>query len=263
MYLSAISIGWFPSPRFVFLLFFYSSAFNYFGNQFFFCLLPSSMSLRFLSFLEIYEPVPRPPFHLPLPPLLRATRWDDLCDELGQIVFLPLAPSNLLVTRISSTSGSSTPPSASTTNVTTKSTKKWMSSPRLSFPGMDFCSSCDLLASFNVWTVAGCWATIKCGKMWWRIYSSKTAIIFNLVLSVVVRFRVVLFVKCLSILGAIMVWRTPSRLFSLDPIPLDDWICWCNKCKHGGHYKHLNQWFNVYKYKQCPVKNCNCYCNSN
>ncbi|CAD8140415.1 unnamed protein product [Paramecium octaurelia] len=32
----------------------------------------------------------------------------------------------------------------------------------------------------------------------------------------------------------------------------------CLICRHGGHEKHIQEWFNIYD--QCPYKKCQCYC---
>ncbi|CAD8054093.1 unnamed protein product [Paramecium sonneborni] len=32
----------------------------------------------------------------------------------------------------------------------------------------------------------------------------------------------------------------------------------CLMCRHGGHEKHIQEWFNIYD--QCPYKKCQCYC---
>jgi WD40 repeat protein len=38
----------------------------------------------------------------------------------------------------------------------------------------------------------------------------------------------------------------------------DDWITWCQNCKHGGHAKHIFEWFETHN--ECPVSDCHCNC---
>ena len=33
---------------------------------------------------------------------------------------------------------------------------------------------------------------------------------------------------------------------------------WCMNCKHGGHLKHLAEWFNIHS--KCPFAHCKCTC---
>uniref|UniRef100_A0A1I7SUG9 Zinc_ribbon_16 domain-containing protein n=2 Tax=Bursaphelenchus xylophilus TaxID=6326 RepID=A0A1I7SUG9_BURXY len=39
---------------------------------------------------------------------------------------------------------------------------------------------------------------------------------------------------------------------------MDDWFIWCTKCCHGGHLKHLREWFD--NYDLCPSGGCDCEC---
>ncbi len=39
---------------------------------------------------------------------------------------------------------------------------------------------------------------------------------------------------------------------------LGNWFSWCQTCKHGGHLKHLIEWFKGHNY--CPYVNCDCKC---
>jgi len=41
----------------------------------------------------------------------------------------------------------------------------------------------------------------------------------------------------------------------------EKWFVWCEKCRHGGHFKHVREWFE--KNKECPVANCFCECYNN
>lgn len=43
-------------------------------------------------------------------------------------------------------------------------------------------------------------------------------------------------------------------------LPLDDWFAWCEKCRHGGHINHINEWFS--NNGKCPVASCECQCSS-
>lgn len=39
---------------------------------------------------------------------------------------------------------------------------------------------------------------------------------------------------------------------------IGNWFSWCQTCKHGGHIKHLIEWF---RYNQkCPYLHCECQC---
>ncbi|KAJ3274816.1 hypothetical protein HDV01_002020 [Terramyces sp. JEL0728] len=52
----------------------------------------------------------------------------------------------------------------------------------------------------------------------------------------------------------------PKKINTIDPLSkFDLWFTWCQSCSHGGHSKHIFEWFesNV----QCPVANCDCLCN--
>jgi hypothetical protein len=36
------------------------------------------------------------------------------------------------------------------------------------------------------------------------------------------------------------------------------WFAWCQACKHGGHIKHLYEWFD--RHEKCAFLHCNCKC---
>jgi hypothetical protein len=38
------------------------------------------------------------------------------------------------------------------------------------------------------------------------------------------------------------------------------WFTWCQTCRHGGHAKHMLEWFE--EHTECPVNNCDCNCMS-
>jgi len=40
--------------------------------------------------------------------------------------------------------------------------------------------------------------------------------------------------------------------------PFDYWFTWCQTCKHGGHAKHIFEWFAIHD--ECPVTDCHCKC---
>ncbi|XP_046846433.1 LOW QUALITY PROTEIN: GATOR complex protein MIOS-like [Xenia sp. Carnegie-2017] len=40
----------------------------------------------------------------------------------------------------------------------------------------------------------------------------------------------------------------------------DLWFAWCQTCRHGGHVKHMLEWFE--EHTECPVNNCDCNCMS-
>ncbi|KAF4654056.1 hypothetical protein FOZ61_008497 [Perkinsus olseni] len=43
-------------------------------------------------------------------------------------------------------------------------------------------------------------------------------------------------------------------------LPLNEWVTWCSTCHHGGHLKHVTEWFA--HHDECPVAGCGCCCNS-
>ena len=42
--------------------------------------------------------------------------------------------------------------------------------------------------------------------------------------------------------------------------PFTSWFSWCQTCRHGGHAKHLMDWFK--DEAECPVSGCSCKCMS-
>lgn len=40
--------------------------------------------------------------------------------------------------------------------------------------------------------------------------------------------------------------------------PMSTWFSWCQTCRHGGHAKHIMDWFN--ENVECPVSGCSCKC---
>ena len=52
----------------------------------------------------------------------------------------------------------------------------------------------------------------------------------------------------------------PSCCVCLEPLRLggDDWNVWCATCRHGGHSRHVRDWFAAFD--ECPVAGCACQC---
>ena len=54
----------------------------------------------------------------------------------------------------------------------------------------------------------------------------------------------------------------PSCCVCLEPLRLtsepDEWIVWCSTCRHGGHSRHVRDWFAAFD--ECPVAGCACQC---
>jgi len=44
----------------------------------------------------------------------------------------------------------------------------------------------------------------------------------------------------------------------LEILNIDEALVWCQSCRHGGHYKHIIEWFR--EYPECPVSDCQCEC---
>ena len=41
--------------------------------------------------------------------------------------------------------------------------------------------------------------------------------------------------------------------------PFQQWFTWCQTCRHGGHARCINNWFE--HQHECPVSDCDCNCN--
>jgi hypothetical protein len=50
----------------------------------------------------------------------------------------------------------------------------------------------------------------------------------------------------------------PEKYFFLLNNKFGHWFAWCQSCKHGGHVKHLYEWFD--HHETCPFLHCNCKC---
>ncbi|EAS06248.3 alpha/beta fold hydrolase (macronuclear) [Tetrahymena thermophila SB210] len=44
----------------------------------------------------------------------------------------------------------------------------------------------------------------------------------------------------------------------IENLNLEEGIVWCQSCNHGGHYKHIIEWFQ--DFDVCPVSDCSCKC---
>jgi hypothetical protein len=49
-----------------------------------------------------------------------------------------------------------------------------------------------------------------------------------------------------------------ENIFFLSNSKFGSWFSWCATCKHGGHIKHLVDWFK--DHKKCPYVHCECLC---
>ena len=63
--------------------------------------------------------------------------------------------------------------------------------------------------------------------------------------------------RCAICLGAFGL-LSPSKLKSKQPG--SNFFVWCQKCRHGGHVKHIEEWFGLNT--ECPVSECTCSCNN-
>ncbi|GAM17954.1 hypothetical protein SAMD00019534_011290 [Acytostelium subglobosum LB1] len=57
-------------------------------------------------------------------------------------------------------------------------------------------------------------------------------------------------------------YKKPSNreFWTAGAEPFDDWFTWCQTCRHGGHARHISDWFK--DHQQCPVTDCTCKCSS-
>ena len=49
-----------------------------------------------------------------------------------------------------------------------------------------------------------------------------------------------------------------ENIYFLSNSKFGSWFSWCATCKHGGHIKHLIDWFK--DHKKCPYVHCECLC---
>jgi hypothetical protein len=49
-----------------------------------------------------------------------------------------------------------------------------------------------------------------------------------------------------------------ENLYFLNNSKFGNWFSWCQSCKHGGHIKHLADWFK--SHDKCPFMHCQCRC---
>lgn len=40
----------------------------------------------------------------------------------------------------------------------------------------------------------------------------------------------------------------------------ENFFAWCQRCRHGGHLNHIEEWFT--SHTECPVSECTCCCNN-
>ena len=49
-----------------------------------------------------------------------------------------------------------------------------------------------------------------------------------------------------------------SREKITEVFNIDEALVWCQTCRHGGHLKHISEWFDEFTF--CPVTDCPCQC---
>ena len=52
--------------------------------------------------------------------------------------------------------------------------------------------------------------------------------------------------------------KKSSSKLDYPPTSLEEVLIWCQSCKHGGHYVHIEEWFR--EYSKCPITGCLCEC---
>ena len=52
--------------------------------------------------------------------------------------------------------------------------------------------------------------------------------------------------------------KNPDENPDSEILNIDEALVWCQSCRHGGHYKHIVEWF--MEYNECPVSDCQCEC---
>jgi hypothetical protein len=58
-------------------------------------------------------------------------------------------------------------------------------------------------------------------------------------------------------LGIKSISESPEKKHTLnDKLELQDSFILCQKCKHGGHFNHIFEWFRLNA--ECPFANCEC-----
>ncbi|CAG9761033.1 unnamed protein product [Ceutorhynchus assimilis] len=51
-----------------------------------------------------------------------------------------------------------------------------------------------------------------------------------------------------------------SDIDCISPQSFDNWFTWCQSCRHGGHSRHITNWFK--EHLECPMVGCSCKCYS-
>jgi len=54
--------------------------------------------------------------------------------------------------------------------------------------------------------------------------------------------------------------KVPSKKEGI-PVDPEEALIWCQQCKHGGHFGHIDEWFQ--SHSKCPVSGCECECLQN
>lgn len=52
--------------------------------------------------------------------------------------------------------------------------------------------------------------------------------------------------------------KNPDEDPDSEILNIDEAVVWCQTCRHGGHYKHIVEWF--MDFPECPVSDCQCEC---
>ncbi len=63
-----------------------------------------------------------------------------------------------------------------------------------------------------------------------------------------------------SVCSFYMTIDPPKSAFNGKTDKMSYWFVFCQKCSHGGHLGHFENWFNKDSNKECPVMNCSCLC---
>jgi len=50
----------------------------------------------------------------------------------------------------------------------------------------------------------------------------------------------------------------PESVINLERPDQEHFFVWCQKCRHGGHLEHIEEWFSTHV--ECPVSECKCKC---
>jgi hypothetical protein len=61
-----------------------------------------------------------------------------------------------------------------------------------------------------------------------------------------------------SVCSFYMTIDPPKSAYNGDKDKMSYWFVFCQKCSHGGHLGHFENWFKTSK--ECPVMTCQCQC---